>query len=89
MTLDKVFKERLNKLIKNEPVPFTARTEVHFFNLLLILVINCDENARIVNEKMKKELQYLLGNEGEEKKEGFLDPISKSYVLKIKKAADD
>jgi len=55
----------------------------------LILVINCDENARIVNEKMKKELQYLLGDEGEEKKEGFLDPISKSYVLKIKKAADD
>lgn len=56
MTLDKVFKERLNKLMKNESVTFTARTEVHFFNLLLILVINCDENARIVNEKMKKEL---------------------------------
>ncbi len=57
MTLDKVFKERLKLLNKNESVPFTTRTEEHFFKLLLILVLNCDENARIVNDKgIKKEL---------------------------------
>ena len=57
MTLDKVFKERLKLLNKNESMQFTAKTEEHFFKLLLILVLNCDENARIVNEKgIKKEL---------------------------------